>query len=148
LLSLFPGAAVTTDIMVGFPGESDFEFEQSLAFARGAGFSKIHVFPYSSRPGTAAAAMPGQIPRAVKQARAKKMLALAEECHAIFLNSQIGRTLHVLAEEPHPAGGMRGYSAHYAPVRIADAGPETQNQIIPVKIEGASTDYCVGALSR
>jgi len=148
LRALFPGAAVTTDIMVGFPGESETEFETSLAFTRGVGFSKIHVFPYSSRPDTAAAAMPGQIPRAVKQARAKKMLTLAEECHDIFLNSQIGRTLEVLAEEPHPAGGMRGYSAHYAPVRIVDAGPETQNQIIPVKIESTVSDYCVGALSR
>ena len=148
LRALFPGAAITTDILVGFPGESEAEFEASLAFAREVGFAKMHVFPYSSRPGTAAAAMPGQIPRAVKQARAKKLLALAQESHAIFLNSQIGRTLEVLPEEPHPAGGMRGYSAHYAPVRIADAGPETQNQIISVKIEGVSAGYCVGALSR
>jgi threonylcarbamoyladenosine tRNA methylthiotransferase MtaB len=148
LRGLFPGAAITTDIMVGFPGESEAEFEASLAFARAVGFAKIHVFPYSSRPGTPAAAMPGQVPRAVKQARAKKMLALAEECHTIFLNSQIGRTLEVLPEEPHPAGGMRGYSAHYVPVRIADTGPEAQNQIVPVKIESASLDHCVGVLSR
>ena len=148
LRALFPGAAITTDIMVGFPGESEAEFEDSLAFARTVGFAKMHVFPYSPRPGTAAAAMPGQIPRAVKQARAKKMLALAEEYHTIFLNSQIGSTLEVLAEEPHPAGGMRGYSAHYAPVRIADAGPELRNQIIPVRITAARGGYCVGALSR
>ena len=145
---LFPGAAITTDIMVGFPGECEMEFEESLAFARSVGFSKMHVFPFSPRPGTAAAAMPGQIPRAVKQARAKKMLALADECHANFLNSQIGRVLEVLPEEAHPAGGMRGYSAHYAPVRIADAGPAQYNQIVPVKIEDIQDGCCVGALSR
>jgi len=148
LRGLFPGASVTTDIMVGFPGESEAEFEASLAFAREVGFAKVHVFPYSARPGTAAAAMPEQIPRATKQARAKKMLALAEELHTNFLNSQIGRTLEVLPEEPHPGGGMQGYSAHYAPVRIADAGPELQNQIVPVKIESVQGGYCVGALSR
>jgi len=147
LCNLFPGAAITTDIMVGFPGESEDEFKASLAFAREVGFAKIHVFPFSSRPGTAAAAMQDQVPRTVKRARAKKMLALAEERYAIFLDSQIGKTLEVLAEEPHPAGGMRGYSAHYAPVRITDAGPETQNQIIPVKIDSAVPNYCVGVLT-
>ena len=144
---LFPGAAVTTDIMVGFPGESEEEFEASLAFARSVGFAKMHVFPFSPRPGTPAAAMPGQVPRADKQARAKKMLALAQECHANFLNSQIGRVLKVLPEEPHPAGGMRGYSAHYAPVRIADAGPEQHNQILPVRIKSVQSGFCVGALA-
>ena len=148
LRALFPGAAVTTDIMVGFPGESEAEFGESLAFAGSVGFAKMHVFPFSPRPGTAAAAMPGQVPRAVKQARAKKMLTLAQECHAIFLNSQIGGVLEVLPEEPHPAGGMRGYSAHYAPVRIADAGPAQQNQIVPVRIEAVQGECCVGVLAR
>ena len=148
LRALFPGAAITTDIMVGFPSESEAEFEASLAFAREAGFAKIHVFPYSSRPGTAAASMPGQISRAEKQTRAKKMLTLAEECHAIFLNSQIGTTLKVLPEEPHPAGGMQGYSAQYAPVRITDAGPQAQNHIIPVRIEAAQDGHCIGASVR
>jgi len=134
--------------MVGFPGECEMEFEESLAFARSVGFSKMHVFPFSPRPGTAAAAMPGQIPRAVKQARAKKMLALADECHANFLDSQIGRVLEVLSEEPHPAGGMRGYSAHYAPVRIVDAGPAQYNRIVPVKIESVQNSCCAGALTR
>jgi len=145
---LFPGAAITTDIMVGFPGESETEFEASLAFAREVGFAKLHVFPYSSRPGTAAASMPGQISRAEKQTRAKKMLALAEESHSIFLNSQIGATLKVLPEEPHPAGGMQGYSAQYAPVRITDTGPEAQNHIIPVRIEAVRDGYCVGVSAR
>ncbi|MCL2300483.1 MAG: MiaB/RimO family radical SAM methylthiotransferase, partial [Firmicutes bacterium] len=104
LRAYFPGAAVTTDVMVGFPGESEAEFEASLAFARAVGFAKMHVFPFSARPGTAAAAMPGQVPRALKQARAKKMLTLAQECHTNFLNSQIGSVLEVLPEEEHPAG--------------------------------------------
>jgi len=145
---LFPVAAVTTDVMVGFPGESEAEFEASMAFARAVGFAKMHVFPFSSRPGTAAAAMPGQISKAEKQERAKKMLALAQECHDDFLNSQIGSVLEVLPEEPHPAGGMRGYSAHYAPVRIADARPAQQNQILSVRIEAVQDGYCVGVLSR
>jgi len=147
LRALFPGAAITTDILVGFPGESEAEFEASLTFAQTVGFAKIHVFPYSPRPGTSAADMLEQIPRTVKQERTKKMLALADECHTIFLNSQIGRTLEVLPEEPHPAGGMRGYSANYTPVRITDAGTETQNQVIPVKVTSVRDDFCVGALS-
>ncbi|MCL2299874.1 MAG: hypothetical protein FWC27_06980, partial [Firmicutes bacterium] len=63
-------------------------------------------------------------------------------------NSQIGSVLEVLPEEEHPAGGMHGYSAHYAPVRITDAGPEAQNQIVRVRIESVQDDCCVGALLR
>ena len=146
LRTIFPRAAITTDIMVGFPNESEEEFEASLNFARTVGFAKIHVFPFSSRPGTPAATMPGQVPNVVRRERAKKMLALAAECRDIFLNSQIGRTLEVLPEEPHPAGGMRGYSANYTPVRITDAAPETQNQMIPVKIASVRDGYCIGTL--
>ena len=148
LRSLFPGTAITTDILVGFPGESAAEFEASMAFAQEVGFAKIHVFPFSARPGTPAADMPEQIPREVKQMRTKKMLALAEDLHSDFLNSQIGKTLFVLPEEPHPAGGMRGYSAHYVPVRIADAGPEVQNELVPVKIEAVRDDCCVGDVAQ
>lgn len=145
---LFPGASITTDVLVGFPGESEMEFEESLAFVRSVGFAKVHVFPFSARPGTAAAAMPGQLPRAEKQARAKKMLALAQECQANFLLSQIGKTLHVLPEEPHPQGGMQGYSEAYVPVRIADAGEQHHNKIVPVLVKEIAGEQCIAVLAR
>lgn len=148
LRSLFPGAAITTDIMVGFPGESEAEFQASLDFVRSVGFAQLHVFPYSPRPGTPAAAMPDQLTRAEKQIRAKAMLTLAQESQHIFLLSNIGKTLHVLPEEPHPLGGMLGYSETYVPVHILDAEEQLRGQIIPVKIHAVEGDQCIGTAVR
>ena len=144
--SLFPHAAITTDLMVGFPGESDEDFRASLAFAREIEFAKIHVFPYSARPGTAAASFPDQIAKSEKLARAKETLSLAESLRHKFLSQQTGKTAEILLEDPHPAGGMQGYTAHYVPVRLLEAGPELRNTLVAARITGLQGDHCIGVL--
>jgi threonylcarbamoyladenosine tRNA methylthiotransferase MtaB len=120
-------AAFTTDMMVGFPGETDEEFLESLALARLAGFAKIHVFPFSPRPGTPAAVMDGQVPGRIKRERRDRLLTVAEELRNEFLDAQIGKTLSVLIEQ----GGF-GHAENYAPVKVL--GNTQQNEIINVKI--------------
>ena len=144
--ALFPGAAITTDLMVGFPGESDADFQASLAFVREIGFAKIHVFPYSVRPGTVAAALPNQIDNATKRARVREMILLAKSSNRMFLVRQIGKVTEVLPEEPYPGGGMQGYTAHYVPVVIPGTGPALRNQLVRVRITGVQGDRCIGEL--
>ncbi|MCL2501003.1 MAG: tRNA (N(6)-L-threonylcarbamoyladenosine(37)-C(2))-methylthiotransferase MtaB [Defluviitaleaceae bacterium] len=107
-----PQAAITTDIIVGFPGESADDFNQSLSFAREMGFARIHVFPYSPRKGTKAAEMPDPIPPAVKKARNAEMLAAAAELKVRFLAAQAGSTQEVLFETP-----TQGHTRNYCMVR-------------------------------
>jgi len=145
--TFFPDCAITTDIIVGFPGESDDDFEASLAFVRKIGFAKVHVFPFSARKGTPAASFPGQIEKARKQARAKQLISLADELNCIFLSGQQGKTLEVLLEQPHPTGGMQGYTANYAHVIVMDAVPGQRNQILPVRISEINHELCIGNLS-
>ncbi|MCJ7575739.1 MAG: tRNA (N(6)-L-threonylcarbamoyladenosine(37)-C(2))-methylthiotransferase MtaB [Dehalococcoidia bacterium] len=94
-----PDAAITTDILVGFPGETDQEFEQSHSFCQQAAFANIHVFPFSSRPGTAAARMPKQIEDKVKKERKQRILQLAQNCRRLFCEQFLGRTMPVLWEQ-------------------------------------------------
>jgi len=144
----FPDAAITTDIMVGFPGESDEEFSQSLAFAEQIGFANMHVFPFSPRQGTPAASFAGQITKTEKKKRATQMLLLAQTMRHNFLNSQIGKTLEVLLEEPFSGGGMQGYSANYTPIIISDANPQQQNQLVLAQITVVNENHCIGLLTH
>jgi len=146
LRSLFPGAAITTDIMVAFPGESETDFKDSLSFAKAVGFANMHVFPFSSRPGTAAATFEGQIAKAEKRHRAKETLSLAKALNQDFLQSQVGQTLEVLLEAPFAGGGMQGFSANYTPVVLPQADAELQNQLILAHITGVEETHCIGAL--
>jgi len=118
----------TTDMITGFPGETEQEFSESLCFARQIGFSIIHVFPFSPRPGTTAALMTGQVPRDIMRDRRDKLLAVADELRAVFLGRQIGRTFNVLVEKDN-----FGYTENYAPVKII-GGKYKQNDIIKTKI--------------
>ncbi len=141
----FPSCAITTDIMVGFPGETDVEFEESLAFAEAVGFAKAHVFAYSRRPGTRAADMPGQIPKAVKEERSRQMIALTSRTRAAFLQGQIGQVVSVLFESRTPDGMYEGYAENYTPVRVG--WPDNLcGQIRRVRIEAALDGWCLGAL--
>ena len=148
LRSLFPGCAITTDIIVGFPGESDADFEESLAFVREIGFAKVHVFPFSPRSGTPAADFPEQISKAILRARSTRMLSLANELHCSFLRRQTGKTLEVLLEEPGTTGGMLGYAPNYAHVLAADATPDDRNHIFPVFISDVNGKYCIGNIAH
>ena len=130
-----PEVAITTDIMVGFPGESDEEFEQSYSFCQQTGFANIHVFPFSPRPETAAAKMPRQIKDKVKQERNQRMLELSRSCRRRFCEQFLGQTMPVLWEkETSPSSGIySGLTSNYIRV-FAPSEKSLSNEITPVKL--------------
>ena len=111
----FPGCALTADLIAGFPGETEADFAATLDFIRHVGFAEMHVFPYSIRPGTRAAEMPGQLTHAVKNARAAAAQAAAEEMQLAYLEAQVGKTLPVLFETEQ-SGRWQGHSDNYCEV--------------------------------
>ena len=142
-----PDLAITTDIMVGFAGETEEEFQKSLDFAREIAFAKAHVFAYSIRPGTRAATMPGQLTNACKEARSAAMIAVTDETRKAFLQSQIGRVEEVLFETVSADGLYHGYTANYTPVTV----PAEENlcgTLRNVRITGISDDGegCTGTI--
>lgn len=143
LRKAFPGAAITTDIMVGFPGETEEEFRESLAFAEKVGFGKIHVFTYSVRKGTAAEKRTDHIPEAVKQQRYKEMTELDKKLHSRFLNSQVGTIQPVLVQKRTSPDYASGLTPNYTSVRIYGSNAK-KHDIINVKIIGAEEEYCSG----
>lgn len=145
LRDIFPGCALTTDVMVGFAGETDGEFQESLAFVRQIAFAKVHVFPYSVRPGTAAAGRSDHVTAAVKEARAHRMLAAAAELRADFLNSQLGLVCDVLFETRCKDGSVMGYTANYTPVHVL-TDRDLQNRLLPVRLVSVDGDRCIGEL--
>ena len=116
LRDAFPGCALTADLITGFPGETEADFDATMALVRRVGFAEMHVFPYSVRPGTRAAQMPEQLTHAVKNARAARAQAAAEEMQLQYLDAQAGRTLPVLFETEQPDGRWQGHSANYCEV--------------------------------
>lgn len=144
LRSVFPDATLTTDVMVGFPGETKEDFEESLRFVQEIGFEKVHVFPYSPRSGTRAADMPDQIPKSVKEERAAVMLAETDNIRRQFLQAQIGRTVQILVEEHRENGWHEGYTANYTPVRVQGNCPESG--LVTVRITGTDGDKCIGII--
>jgi len=144
---IFPDCSLTTDVMVGFAGETEEDFCTSMDFVRDIGFLKVHVFPYSRRRGTRAADYPQQIARSEKQSRSRRMIAAASEGRKDFLRAQIGRTCTLLTEQPQD-GGYIGYTENYTPVFLAeDTG---SNQLIPVLITGVDPvrDRCIAQRIR
>jgi len=132
-----PGVAITTDIMVGFPGESGEEFEQSYSFCQQAGFANIHVFPFSPRPGTEAAGMPNQVRDGVRKERTYKMLELAQSCRHSFCERFLGQTMWVLWEKETNLGSgiYSGLTDNYIRVFAQSRKPLT-NKIVLVKLVG------------
>lgn len=131
--------------MVGFPGETQEEFEQSLDFAREIGFAKVHVFAYSIRPGTRAAKMPDQLTRQQKEQRSHQMAQVTEESRKRFLQSQVGMVESVLFETEKLDGMQHGYTKNYTPVCV-QSDRELCGSIHSVRITGAKDDYCIGQL--
>jgi threonylcarbamoyladenosine tRNA methylthiotransferase MtaB len=129
---VIPDAAITTDVIVGFPGETDAEFTETLEFCREMRFARIHVFPFSSRPGTEASTMPGQISAAVKKERSKIMLALAEESSRNFREQYPGRTMEVLWEQ-RAKGIWTGLTGNYIRV-YTRSNYDLASKLLPVKI--------------
>ena len=143
LRKAFKDTTITTDLMVGFPEETDEDFKESLEFARKIGFEKIHVFPYSLRPGTNAAKME-QISPEVKDERAHKALTLADEIRKKFLSDQIGKTVNVLFETQKENVAF-GYTENYIPVKVINSS-SLQNEIREVTITDLCDDYVIGEL--
>lgn len=140
----FSDAAITTDIMVGFAGETEEEFQESLSFAKEIGFAKAHIFAYSRRAGTVAYGLPNQISRAEKARRSRLMSEATLKTEGEFLNSLLGRVFPVLFETAQD-GFAEGYTANYSRVRVKSDNPHT-GEILNVKIVSAENEYCVGEL--
>jgi threonylcarbamoyladenosine tRNA methylthiotransferase MtaB len=127
-----PEAAITTDIIVGFPGESDDEFQDGYDFAKQMQFARIHVFPYSPRPGTKAAAMPDHVEDKVKQERSRQMLALGRQAVRNFRKRFVGQTVTVLWEK-ESGGVWSGLTDNYIRV-FTKSDQDLTNQLLPVKL--------------
>lgn len=142
----FPSASFTTDIMVGFPEETEEDFSESFAFAEKIGFARIHVFRYSVRHGTPAEKMQ-QVPENVKKERADRMKALADRLKKKYMDSQVGKTVPVLFERENSPDFHQGYAPDYTLIKISRKNHEKslRNQIFYVTIEESRSDYCFGS---
>ncbi len=138
----FPGCGLTADLIAGFPGETEAEHRETLAFLERCAFSQVHVFPYSRRPGTPAASMPGQLSAAEKARRAHEAQAVADGTRAEYLRSCVGRTLEVLFETE--SGGLStGHASNYVEVSVPGTG--LRGLVKNVQISGVSGEMLVGA---
>ncbi len=142
---IFPDASITTDVMVGFPQETDEEFQESLDFVRKTEFAKIHVFQYSPRKGTRAAALP-QLGKKIKEQRAEKMKALGAYLEKKHCEKQIGKTVPVLFERENCTEFHHGYAPDYTLIKIPQkiSKKSLRNMIFYVTIKECESDYCIG----
>lgn len=145
LRKAFDNSSMTTDIMVGFAGESEEDFRASMNFVKQIGFAKVHVFPYSQRKGTVAANAPNQVAPQEKEKRAKLMGELVEQTRRDFLDTQVGLTETVLIER-FRHGYLEGYTRNYTPVHIMTDKSDLCGEIVKVKILKSFDDYCEGEL--
>ena len=141
---IFPDASITTDIMVGFPGESDEDFKESCDFVRETGFARSHVFIYSEREGTPAARRYDAVDKSVRAERAHIMGDICRQCERDFLKAQCGKTEKVLFETEID-GYWEGYTGNYTRVKVKSAG-DLEGKILPVVLTTANEDYCIGEL--
>jgi threonylcarbamoyladenosine tRNA methylthiotransferase MtaB len=133
LRNAFPNVAITTDIIVGFPDETEEDFKESLAFAKKMKLDKIHTFPYSPKKGTPAAKMKNQISGDVKSQRSKEMIALSDKMNIDFLNNNIGKTVPVLFEDMEN-GFWQGHTTNYIKV-LVKSDENLNNKIVDVKLD-------------
>ncbi len=143
LRKFFPECAVTTDMIVAFPGETEEEFTESLAFIRKCAFADMHIFPYSRRPGTPADKMPGQHNNATKEARSRAAIALAEEMSRAYREGFVGRTLEVLFEE-REGEFYTGHAPNY--IKVYARGENLHNEIRTVTVLEVYRDGVIGRL--
>ena len=144
LQQYFDRPAITTDLITGFPGETEEEFAQTLAFIEKCGFAAMHIFPYSVRPGTKAAAMPDQCTAAVKEQRAARAAETAERMKQAYLHGCIGQTYPVLFEQ-EKNGLYVGHAPNYCQVGVR--GEDLHNAVRNVKIEAVDGDMLIGELT-
>ena len=140
----FDRPGITTDMIVGFPGETEEEFEQTLTFIRKCGFSQMHIFPYSRRQGTPAAAMTGQLTTAEKSERGHRGAEVAEAMQKSWLTGWVGQTVPVLFEE-EKEGFWRGYTPQYVEVKV-QSDRDLHNQLHAVAVTAAGNNEVFGRL--
>ena len=144
LRKFFPGCAVTTDMIVAFPGETEAEFAESLAFIRKCGFADMHIFPYSRRPGTPADKMSGQHDNATKEARSREAIAVAREMSLAYRQAMVGSVQDVLFEETE-GDFYTGHAPNY--VKVYAKGEKLHNQVRSVRITSVYQDGVTGEIS-
>lgn len=145
LKKYFPGCAVTTDMIVAFPGETEEEFLQSLEFIQKCGFGDMHIFPYSRRPGTPADKMPGQHDNATKEDRSRRAIDVAEKMSAAYRENMTGTVQQVLFEEEQD-GWYTGHAPNY--VKVYVKGENLHNQVLPVAITGLFREGVAGIITK
>ena len=144
LRGAFEDCALTTDVMTGFPGETEEEFAQTVDTCQRAGFARMHVFPYSEREGTKAAAMEGSVPRHVREERARRLIAVGRALERAALEGRVGRNDEVLVEEIDAQGRGMGYTGGYMRVHVQGAQP---GEIVRVWITGIENDELSGEIA-
>ena len=141
LNNAFPGCAITTDMIVAFPGETEEEYAESLAFIQKCGFADMHIFPYSRRPGTPADKMPGQHNNATKEARSRAAIAVAEEMSRAYRENLVGTVQQVLFEEPE-GDYFVGHAPNY--VKVYVRGEDLHNRVCAVSVTEVFRDGVLG----
>lgn len=138
LRKAYNNVALTTDIIVGFPGESEEEFNTTYKFLKKIKFYKMHIFKYSQRKGTRAAIMPNQVDGNIKEERSRKLIELSDENEKEYNEKYIGKEVEVLFEEPHIENGiryMKGHTTNYRVVKV-ETGENWENQLRKIRIIG------------
>lgn len=126
-----------TDVVTGFPGETDDDFEQTRSLITESPFTNLHIFPYSERPGTQAASMSDSVPTALRRARANELIAIGETKKAAYCQTLIGSTVEILVERLTQPGDARGWSAEYIDTRIRNGRPDWIGQLVTATVTDA-----------
>lgn len=143
-----PDIAITTDVIVGFPGETEADFETTCKFAESCGFSKMHIFPFSARKGTPAEKFAGAVTEAVKKERADILGKIDETMHKAFLQAMVGQTAKVLFEQPAGEAYFEGLTGNYQRVFVKSGGRNLGGEILPVKITAFDGEKLLGEIIK
>lgn len=143
-----PDIAITTDVIVGFPGETEADFETTCKFAESCGFSKMHIFPFSARKGTPAEKFAGAVTEAVKKERADILGKIDETMHKTFLQAMVGQTAEVLFEQPAGEDYFEGLTGNYQRVFVKSGGRNLGGEILPVKITAFDGEKLLGEIIK
>lgn len=143
-----PDIAITTDIIVGFPGETEADFETTCKFAESCGFSKMHIFPFSARKGTPAEKFAGAVTEAVKKERADILGRIDETMHKAFLQAMVGQNAEVLFEQPAGEDYFEGLTGNYQRVFVKSGGRNLGGEILPVKITAFDGEKLLGEIIK
>ncbi len=143
-----PDIAITTDVIVGFPGETEADFETTCKFAESCGFSKMHIFPFSARKGTPAEKFAGAVTEAVKKERADILGRIDETMHKTFLQAMVGQKAEVLFEQPAGEDYFEGLTGNYQRVFVKSGGRNLGGEILPVKITAFDGEKLLGEVIK